>query len=444
MEVQNVAYKVPPQNIEAEQSVIGSILLDNSTLYTATEILMADDFYKEAHKTIMNSIIEMNEASESVDLITITNHLRMSGNLDKVGGVAYLSTIVNNVPTSANIRSHSLIVKEKSILRNLIHVASDLTAKGYNENEDIDLLLDEAESMIFALSQKQNRRDFYHVKDVVRDTFSLIETLYENKGSVTGLATGFDELDKLTSGLQKGDLIIIAGRPSMGKTAFALSLLKKICSDPNNTVAFFSLEMPKEQIVMRLLCADAKIDSSRLRTGRLKKEDWRPLTAAASRLCEAGIYIDDSSGLGVLDIKSRARKLKSEHGLCLIIIDYLQLMQGRKSGSREQEISEISRSLKALGKELGVPIIALSQLSRGVESRDNKEPRLSDLRESGAIEQDADVVMFVYREHIYEPTDENANLANIIIGKQRNGPVGKIELTFLREYASFEPLDVYH
>jgi len=436
-------HRVPPQNLEAEQSVLGGILLDNQGLNAVLEIITARDFYSEAHRQIFEAAHNLSERGEPIDLITLSNALKDQKRLDKVGGAAYLAGLVDNVPSAANIRHYAKIVKEKAILRSLINTATEILGKTYETGADIDTVLDEAEQAIFAISEKKIRQAFFPLKEIVKDSFRTIEDLYSRKELVTGVPTGFDKVDDLTSGLQKADLIIIAGRPSMGKTAFALNIAQHVAMQTATPVCIFSLEMAKEQIAMRMLAATAKVDSQRIRRGFLGEMDWPKLTAAADSLSEAPIFIDDTAAITVLEMKAKARRLKAEHGLGLVIIDYLQLMRsGATKDSREQEISEISRSLKALAKELSVPVIALSQLNRQVEVRTNRRPQMADLRESGAIEQDADVIAFIYRDEVYNKAEDNPEkgIAEIIIAKQRNGPTGTVKLAFLEKFTSFENL----
>ncbi len=434
--------KLPPQNLEAEQSVLGAILLENSALNKALEILSPNDFYKEAHRRIFSAILDLNERNEAIDLITITEYLRQKNELEQVGGAAYLAALVNSVPTAANIRFHSKIIHEKALLRNLIQIATEIVTMGYEDTERVENLLDFAEQSIFGISERKIRPSFVPVKEIIKGTFETIEALYEKKERVTGLPTGFTDLDERTSGLQSSDLIVVAGRPSMGKTSLALGIAQHVGLERRGTVAIFSLEMSKEHLVLRMLCSEARVDAHKLRSGYLGKADWPKLTTVAGKLTEAAIFIDDTPALSVLEMRAKARRLKAEHGLDLIIVDYLQLMRGRgEADTREQEISEISRSLKALAKELHVPVVALSQLSRAVESRSDKRPLLADLRESGAIEQDADVVLFIYRGELYHSTEENRGMAEVIIGKQRNGPVGMVQLAFIDKYTRFENLE---
>ena len=436
-------HKVPPQNIEAEQSVLGGILLDNNAVNSVLEILETADFYSEAHRKIFSAIIELSEKSEPSDLITLSNLLRNNKQIDDVGGVAYLASLVDNVPSAANIAYYSKIIKEKSILRRLIGVSTEILNKSYNSTTDVDHVLDDAEHAIFEISENKIKPSFFPLKDIIKDSFKTIEKLYEKKQLITGVPTGYEELDKLTSGFQQSDLVIIAGRPSMGKTALAINIAQNAAIEMEVPVALFSLEMSKEQLAIRMLSSEARVDSQRLRKGFLGETDWPKLTTAAGRLSDASIYIDDTPAISVLEMKAKSRRLKAENGLGLIVLDYLQLMRGRDSSMpREQEISEISRSLKALAKELNVPVVALSQLNRQVEARTDKRPYLADLRESGAIEQDADVILFIYRDEVYNRSEDNPEkgLAEIIVGKQRNGPTGKVKLTFLKEYTRFENL----
>jgi replicative DNA helicase len=434
---------VPPQNREAEQSVLGGILLDNLALNTVLELLETSDFYSDAHRKIFASIIELSNRNEPCDLITLSNILKDQKRIEQVGGTAYLASLVDNVPSAVNIAYYAKIIKEKSILRRLIGTATEILNKSYDAGMDIDSVLDEAEHAIFEISENKIRPSFYPIRDIIKDSFKTIERLYAKKELVTGVATGFDKIDDITSGLQKSDLIIIAGRPSMGKTAFALNIAQYAALEMGVPVAIFSLEMAKEQLATRMLAAEARVDSQRLRKGFLGETDWPKLTTAAGRLSEAPIYIDDTPAITAIEMKAKSRRLKAENGLGLIILDYLQLMRGNSSrDSREQEISEISRSLKALAKELSVPVIALSQLNRKVEDRTSRRPQMADLRESGAIEQDADLIAFIYRDEVYNRSDDNPEkgIAEIIIGKQRNGPTGTVKLAFQEKYTRFENL----
>jgi replicative DNA helicase len=431
--------RIPPQNIEAEQSILGAILQDNDAIHKALEIITPDVFYRDAHRIIFSAILDLYERNEPIDLITLTNHLNMKNQLEAVGGSSYLSSLVNSVPTSANIKYHSKIVREKALMRSLIRSATDIVTSVYDENSSVDDLVDNAERSIFAISDKRIKASFTKLKDVIKDSFEMIEHLYDRKEAVTGVPSGFRDLDELTTGFQPGDLIIVGGRPSMGKTAFSLNLAQHVGVELKEPVAIFSLEMSKKQLALRMLCSEAMVDSNSVRKGFIRKEDWHKLTAAAGRLAEAPIYIDDSSGTSVLEMRAKARRLKMEHGLSLVVVDYLQLMKGTGNMERrEQEISEISRSLKALAKEIDVPVIALSQLNRGVEQRQDKRPTLADLRESGAIEQDADVILFLYRDEVYNKNNpSNKGLSEIIIAKQRNGPTATVNLTFLANCTRF-------
>jgi replicative DNA helicase len=440
------AKRVAPQNVEAEEFVLGAILLDNQALNKVLEILSPSAWYRPAHQKIFQAMIELSEANEAIDQVTVTERLRRRDELEPVGGATYLAKLVAQVPTAANVRHHARIVQEKALLRNLIEVATEVVESGFQDALGVDDLIDQAERKIFALAERRLRPSFAPVKQIVKSAFETIERLYEKKERVTGVPTGFTDLDDMTSGLQPSDLIILAGRPSMGKTALALSIAQYAAIEKRETVAIFSLEMSKEQLVLRMLCSEARVDAHKLRSGFLGKADWPKLTGAAGRLSEAAIYIDDSPAMTVLEMRAKARRLKAEHGLGLVIVDYLQLMRGRSDAdNREQEISDISRSLKALAKELSIPVIALSQLSRAVETRGgDKKPQLADLRESGAIEQDADVVAFVFREELYRPTEENHGLADIVVRKQRNGPTGEVRLAFIDRYTRFENLESAH
>ena len=437
------SHKLPPQNLEAEQSVLGGILIENEAINRVMEILDADDFYRDGHRKIFNALINLSERDEPADLITLTNELRKIDQLDSIGGASYLASLIDSVPTAANIEYYAKIVKEKSILRKLIQTSTEIITQSYEDRGDVEVFLDEAERAIFDISEKRVRPSFFSIRDVVKESFKTIERLFQKKELVTGVPSGFKELDRMTAGFQPSDLIIIAGRPSMGKTAFCLNVAQYAAVENKIPVAVFSLEMSKEQLVIRMLCSEAHVEGTRLRTGFLNESDWPKLTIAAGNLSEAPIYIDDSAALSVLELRAKARRLKSEHGLGMLIIDYLQLMKGRaRVESRQQEISEISRSLKALAKELNIPVIAVSQLSRKTEERTGNRPQLSDLRESGAIEQDADLIIFIYRDEVYNRAEDNPNRgkAEVIIGKQRNGPIGKIEMAFLDKFTTFKEL----
>jgi replicative DNA helicase len=437
------SHKLPPQHIEAEQSILGGILIENEAINRVTEILDADDFYRDTHRKIFNALINLSERDEPADLITLTNELRKSDQLDSIGGASYLASLIDSIPTAANIQYYARIVKEKAILRKLIQTSTEIITQSYEDRGDVEGFLDEAERAIFDISEKRVRPSFYPIREIVKESFATIEKLFKKKEAVTGVPSGFKELDRMTAGFQPSDLIIIAGRPSMGKTAFCLDVAKYAAIDNKIPVAIFSLEMSKEQLVIRMLCSQAHVEGTRLRTGYLNESDWPKLTIAAGSLSESPIYIDDSAALSVLELRAKARRLKSDHGLGMVIVDYLQLMKGRsRVESRQQEISEISRSLKALSKELNIPVIAVSQLSRKTEERTGNRPQLSDLRESGAIEQDADLILFIYRDEVYNRSEDNPNRgkAEVIIGKQRNGPIGKIDLAFLDKFTTFKDL----
>ncbi len=439
--------RVPPQNIEAEQAVLGAMLIDKEAIAKVTEILTSDDFYREAHRVIFNAMMELYNKNEAVDMVTITEVLKRDNKLEDIGGIAYITSLANVVLTAANVKYHADIVAEKSVLRQLVRVSTEIAAMGYEANDDVGTLLDNAESRILEISNRKKKADFTPINDVLMESVQSIEKLLNNKGGLTGLPTGFADLDKLTSGLQPSDFVILAARPSMGKTALALNIVQNVALRAHKkvggearSVAFFSLEMSKEQLVNRMLCAEAGIDSQRLRVGEMHDEDWTHLWDACDVMSKAKIYIDDTAGITAMDMRSRARRLKAEHGLDLIVVDYLQLMQGsgkrNSSNDRQQEVSEISRSLKALARELNVPVLALSQLSRSVESRQVKRPMLSDLRESGSLEQDADIVAFLYREDYYNPETENKH-TELIIAKHRNGPVDTVNLFFQKQFTKF-------
>ena len=444
-------HRLPPQNLEAEMSVLGGILLENEALNRALETLRPEDFYRGVHQKIFAGLILLSERSEPADLVTLTAVLKEQGTHEEVGGSAYLSSLVDFVPTAANISYYCRLVKEKAIARELIKVATEIASRGY-EGGEVEASLDWAEGEIFKIANMKSRPSFYSTKDIVKDTIRTIEKLYDRKELITGVPTGFTHLDNMTSGLQRSDLIIIAGRPSMGKTAFCLNLIEHAALRAGEPIAsaIFSLEMSKEQLVQRLLCSVARIDANRVRNGKLAQSEFPTLVNAAGIISEAPIYIDDTPAISVLELRSKARRLKSEKNIGLVVVDYLQLMQGSKGASsenRQQEISESSRSRKALAKELHLPVIARSQLNRSLESRTDKRPQLSDLRESGAIEQDADVIMFLYREAVYCDAcrkrdnscgENHERNAEVIIGKQRNGPLGMESLTFLGEYMRFE------
>lgn len=436
--------RMPPQNIEAEQSVLGAMLIEKEAISKISEVLKVQDFYREANRLVFQAIIDLFNRNDGVDLITVTEELRRENKLEAAGGIAYITSLANAMPTAANVLYHAKIVEEKALLRNLINVSTQIAGMGYDGAEDVTQILDKSEKMMLEVANRRMGRDFTPIKEILFSTFSKIEQLYATKGGITGIATGFKDFDRLTAGLQPSDLILIAARPSMGKTAFVLNITQNVAIREKQSVAFFSLEMSKEQLVQRMLCAEAGIDAQRLRIGELEDNDWKKLVSAADKLSSAGIFIDDTPGITVMEMRSKARRLKVEQDLKLIVVDYLQLMQGAtgsgRSENRQQEISEISRSLKALARELHVPVIALSQLSRGVESRQVKRPMLSDLRESGSLEQDADIVSFLYREDYYNPETEKKNITEVIIAKHRNGPVDTVQLFFHKAFTKFSDL----
>ncbi|MDP8264140.1 MAG: replicative DNA helicase [Candidatus Aceula lacicola] len=433
--------KVTPQNIEAEKSVLGSMMIDQEAIGLAAENLNADSFYEPSHQKIFDSILRLYNDRKNVDLITLSDELKSQGNLEDVGGVSYLTVLIDLVPSAANVEHYARIVKEKNIQRQLIKNATQIIAESYKPGVDIDELVDGAEKLIFQIATARLKQDAMHIKELIKETIETIDNLYQRKEYITGISTGFVEFDKMTSGLQKSDLVIVAGRPSMGKSSWAMNVAEHASIENGVGVALFSLEMSKEQLVQRMLCSHGRVDAHKVRSGFLLPSDWPKLTAAAGKLSAAPIFIDDTPAISVLELRTKARRLKASHDIQLIIVDYLQLMRGSgRADSRQQEISDISRSLKALAREIGVPIIGISQLSRAVESRQDHRPQLSDLRESGAIEQDADLVILLMREEYYNPTEENRGIAEVIIAKQRNGPVGTLKTTFIKEYMKFENL----
>ena len=436
-------YGLPPQNIEAEESIISAILIDNDALLDVIETLGPADFYRTAHQKIYAAITDLFDKAEPVDLVTLANKLREKGQLEQIGGASYLARLVDTVPLAVNARHYAKIVHDKATLRRLIEKANAIVKRCFEERGDAEDVIDFAESAVFEISEKKARQSFYPLSKIILGNIETLEEKQGNRSLVTGVPTGFSQLDNLTSGMQNADLIILAARPSMGKTALALNIARNAAVDANTPVAIFSLEMSKEQLSLRMLCSEARIDSSRLRGGFFSMEDWHRLTDAAGILSESPIYIDDSASLSAMEIRAKARRLKLDKNIGLVIIDYLQLMQGRSNAERRDlEISEISRGLKALAKELDLPVLALSQLNRMLEQRTDKRPRLSDLRESGALEQDADVVAFIYRDEVYNKEEDNPNrgLAEILLSKQRNGPTGDITLSFLNSYTRFENL----
>ena len=437
----NQEVKVPPQNVEAEMAVLGAMLIEEDSIPLVMEMVDSSCFYKESNRKIFDAILGLNEAHKVVDLITLTDELKRRNSLEEAGGASYLTSLVDGVPTAANVQHYARIIKERSILRSLINNATLIVKEGFEAKDNVDELLDRAEKLIFEISDHRADTGYAQLKDIIKDSIETIDKLYQRKAHVTGLPTGFVDLDIKTAGLQSSDLIVVAGRPSMGKSALAISIAEHVCVVEKIPVGFFSLEMSKEQLVQRLLCSHARVDAHKVRSGYLSPSDWPRLTAAAGKLSEAPMYIDDTPAISALELRAKARRLKSHHDIKMLVVDYLQLMRGSaKSENRQQEISEISRSIKALARELGIPIIAISQLSRAVEARQDHRPQLSDLRESGAIEQDADLVLLLLREEYYTPTEDNKGIAEAIIAKQRNGPVGSIKLTFIKEYMRFENL----
>lgn len=438
--------KIPPNDIEAEQAVLGSMLTDKDAVVSAIEILKPEDFYREDNKAIYGAILNLYNRAEPVDIITLKAELVSIGKFDVIGGLEYLATLPDMAPTSANIDKYIKIVEEKSMLRNLIQTANQIISLGYDPTQEVEGIMDEAEKKIFNVMQKRNQKGYTPIKEVLVDTFEQLEKLYNQKQHITGVPTGFSDLDYKTAGLHESDLILIAARPAMGKTAFALNLATNAAVRAKVPVAIFSLEMSKEQLVNRVLCSEAMVDSNKVRTGKVDDEDWVKLAGALGPLSESSIYIDDTPGISIMEIRAKCRKLKLEKNIGLVVIDYLQLVTGsnaKKGGSREQEISEISRSLKILAKEINVPVIALSQLSRAAEQRPDHRPMLSDLRESGAIEQDADIVMFLYRDDYYNPESEKKNIAEVIIAKHRAGSTGTVELLWLGNYTKFANIEKY-
>ena len=435
-EIQNM--RIPPHSIEAEQSVLGSMIMDHDAVIVASEILIASDFYRPDHAQIFAAIMELYTSGNPIDLITIQDKLVQKGVLEQVGGLPYIAELASSVPTSAHIKQYAKIVQEKSTLRKLIKVSSDITAKSFDGDEPLDNIMNFAEKSIFDVLQNKKTEDFTGIDEIVLTSIEKIEEAHKSKGGITGVETGFIDLDQRTAGLQPSDLILVAARPSMGKTAFSLNIIQTAGIKNKKSVAVFSLEMSKDQLVSRMLCAEAMIDSQKARTGMLEKDDWDRIAQSIPNITNSRIYIDDTPGINVMDMRAKCRRLKMEKGLDLIMIDYLQLMSGVGDGSsRQQEISDISRSLKALAREMNAPVIALSQLSRACEQRQDHRPMLSDLRESGAIEQDADVVMFLYRDEYYHPDTEKKNVGEVIIAKQRNGPTGTVELVWLGQYTKF-------
>jgi replicative DNA helicase len=437
--------KLLPQNVEAESAVLGSILIDPDAIMQVADYLKPEDFYRDSHRVIYQAALELYEDRAPADLITLTDELARRDKLEEVGGASYVSSLANQVPTSANVDYYGHIVERTAILRRLIHAAGQIAAVAYDE-PDATTALDQAERLIFNISQRFSREEFDHIRETLKTYIDKLEQLHEHRGSIVGVASGFADLDKITGGLQKSDLIILAARPAVGKTSMALSLAHNAALRFGQSVAIFSLEMSKEQLVARLLSMDAGVDQSRLRTGYLDDEEWERISDSVGRLSEANIYIDDTPGITLVEMRSKARRLMMERGFSLLVVDYLQLMQGSGGGrgheNRVQEVSEISRGLKGLARELNVPVLALAQLSRAVESRTDKHPQLSDLRESGSLEQDADIVMFIYRDEVYNENTDRPNIADIIIAKHRNGPVGQVSLFFQAAQTRYRDLEL--
>ena len=437
--------RIPPHDIEAEQAIIGSMLTDKDAVIAAIEILREQDFYREDNRIIYSAILNLYNRSEPIDIITLKAELKSMGKLEAVGGLEYIVQLPDRVPTTSNVEQYIKIVEEKSMLRALIKTADELITLGYDPTQEVEQVIDTAEKKIFEVMQKKNQKGYSSMKDILIDTFTQLEQLYNQKEMITGVPTGFADLDYRTSGLHNSDLILVAARPAMGKSAFALNIATHAAVRGKVPVAIFSLEMSKEQMANRILCSEAMVDSAKVRTGKIDDEEWGKLAAASGELSEAGIYIDDTPGISVMEIRAKCRKMKLEKNIGLVVIDYLQLVQGsnRKGGSREQEIAEISRSLKILAKEINVPVIALSQLSRAPEQRVDHRPMLSDLRESGSIEQDADIVMFLYRDDYYNEDSEKKNIAEVILAKHRSGSTGTVELLWLGNYTKFANIEKY-
>ena len=437
--------KSMPHNIEAEQCVLGSMMIDKSSIAQALEVLNKEDFYKDAHQKIFNAILDLYQKDIAVDLVTVTENLQSKEKLESAGGITYISQVCSTVISTANLQSYIKIVKDKATLRKLIRASTDIIENSYNKQDDVEAIVDLAEKKIFNIGSNRNTSDFEAMSTVLERGFIEIEKIFNNKGGVTGIPSGFPELDAKTSGFQKGDMILVAARPSMGKTTFALNLAQYAALRCGKSIAIFSLEMSKEQLAYKLLCSEANVDMLKLRTGNLEDRDWENIAKASGPLSSAKIFIDDTAGISVMEMRSKCRRLKIENGIDMIIVDYLQLMSGsRGSESRQQEVSEISRSIKALAKEMECPVIALSQLSRAPEQRTDHRPMLSDLRESGSIEQDADLVMFLYRDEYYNKETEDKNVAECIIAKQRNGPTGTVKLAWLGQFSKFGRLDIVH
>ncbi len=440
---QNIV-RIPPHSEDAERSVLGALMLDKEAIIKIADILNSDDFYFKKHALIYEAAIYLYQNNDPIDVLSIANILEEKGYLDEIGGAAAIAELVSSVPSASNIVYYAKVVQKKAVLRKLISTATEISEMGYNESEEIDKLLDEAEQKLFSISQKSIKQEFTPIRKILGEAFDRLDELHKNKGEMRGIPTGFTDLDKLLSGFQKSDLLILAARPSVGKTSLALDIARQAATQFNVPVGIFSLEMSADQLVDRMIAAEANIDLWKLRTGNMKDSDFAKMNETMGKLSEAPIFIDDTSSANIMEMRTMARRLQAEHDLGLIVIDYLQLMEGRSSENRVQEISEISRGLKNLAKELNIPILALSQLSRAIESRSDQRPKLSDLRESGSIEQDADVVMFIYREDRVNPDTENKGMAEIIVAKHRNGPVGNVPMFFKEDSASYKTIEKIH
>ena len=437
--------RIPPHNLEAEQCVLGAMLIDKSSMAAATEIVSGEDFYRDDHKEIFEAMVDLFEKGEPIDLITLTEQLKIRGTLEAVGGLEYIATIATGVPTTANVKHYARIVEEKSLLRKLIKSATEIAEESFESADEVSHIMDSAEKKIFDILQRKNSQNFTPIRELLISNFDKLEELYKNKGKVIGVPTGFIDLDRKTAGFHPSDLILVAARPAMGKTSFVLNIAQHAAMHANVPVAVFSLEMSKEQLINRMLWSESLVDSQRMRTGELEDEDWPKLARVIGPLSEAPIYIDDTPGITAVEMRAKCRRLKMEKNLGLIVIDYLQLMESRgRNENRQQEITAISRSLKIMAKELDVPVITLSQLSRAPEARSDHRPILSDLRESGAIEQDADIVMFLYRDEYYHPDTDKKNIAELIIAKHRNGSTGTVELQWVGQFTKFRNLDKVH
>jgi len=440
---QELAHKLPPQNLDAEKAVLGGVFLRNSIFHTLVDIIQEDDFYSPAHRVIYQAFLDLYRQNAPIDLVTVAEQLQKHGKLEEVGGAVYLTSLTESVASAANALSYATIVREKAVRRQLIQESAGIISSAFESEHETETLLDQAEQSIFAISESRVKTGFKSSKELVHRVFEHLETRFEQRELITGVPTGYHKFDEITAGLQRTDLVIVAGRPSMGKTAFGLNVVMRSAIVHGVPSAVFSLEMSMEQLMMRMLCAWGKVDLTRMRSGFLKDEDWARLYQAAEALAQAPIYIDDTPSLEPMELRARCRRLKGEKGLGLVVVDYLQLMHvGQRKDSREQEISHISRNLKALAKEVDVPVVALAQLNRKVEERTNKRPMLSDLRESGAIEQDADLIVFLYRDEVYNTREDNPNkgIAEIVVGKQRNGPVGTAKLSYISSCTAFENL----